>query len=175
MTDKDTKLIEYLERVIVDYHGIVYAVSSTLYEHSEIIERSEVPAKIKLKNTKFCVLDDEESLPQTTHIKNWVSYEVQVLEFEWETASAMENVEEEKNIVFFDDKTIIETWSWDDPNLPKEVIENYDPVDHESVGEDLEQWYEGVENINYDDFPKSLVPMIKRCVDDYIEYQKRNA
>ena len=175
MTDKDTQLIEYLERVIVNYHGIVYAVSSTLYEHSEIIQRSEVPAKIRLKNTKFCVLDDDESLPQTRHIKNAVSYEVQEFEFQWETASAMNNVEEIKDLVFFDEKLILEVWSWDDPNLPKEVIENYDSVDHESVGQDLEEWYEGLENINYDDFPKSLVPMIKRCVDDYIEYQKKNA
>lgn len=173
MTDKDLELIEYLERVIVDYHGLLYAVSSTLYEQSEIIERSEVPAKIKLKNTKFCVLDDDESLLQTRHIKNAVSYEVQEFEFEWETASAMDNVEEEKNIVFFEDNIIVETWSWDDQNLPKEVIENYDLIDHLSVGEDLEQWYEGLENINYEDFPQSLVPMIKRCVDEYKEYQKK--
>ena len=114
-------------------------------------------------------------MPQTRYIKNAVSYEVQEFEFHWETASAMNNVEEIKDLVFFDKEIILEAWSWDDPDLPKKVIENFDPIDHESVGQDLEEWYEGVENINYDDFPKSLVPMIKQCVDDYIEYQKKNA
>lgn len=43
-----------------------------MLEYPEIIERSDVPAKIKLKYTKCSVLDEDDSLPQTHHIKNAV-------------------------------------------------------------------------------------------------------
>ena len=171
MNDKDSKLIQYLEELIERYHGLVYGGSSTLLEYSEIIERSDVPAKIKLKNTKFCVLDEDNSLPQTHHIKNAVSYEVLEFVFEWENLKSLEKMSEPKNIHFLDEKLVLEAWDWDDPKLPEEVINSYWNIDEIGTGEDLEEWYEGLENINYDDFPKSLVPLIKNAVKEYLEFK----
>ena len=160
-----------LESMIFEYHEN-YRNATVLHEISEIV--SATSNTVRLKNTKFCLVDEDSTIPQTGLIKDAVSYEVQFFDFEWEDRESLEHLKDIKSMELDGETLIVVHMGWDDPNLPKEVIQNFDPIDHESVGEDLEQWYEGVENINYDDFPKSLVPMIKRCVDDYIEYQKRN-
>jgi hypothetical protein len=60
---------------------------------------------------------------------------------------------------------------WDDPKIPKEVIKNLGPIDFVELGSDLEESYEHLDSIDYADFPKSLLPIIKRAIEEYRNYK----
>ena len=174
MDNYEEKLIGYLEDLILKYHSsnLVYAESTTLAESSKILEKYDVPATVKLRNTKFCLLEQEESIPQTSHIKLGVSYEVQEFVFVWENLFSLQTLKAPKDIKFFDEELILETWGWDDIRLPKEAIDNI-YVDGFGIGQDLEEYFEGLGNIDYNAFPKALIPLIKKCVAEYEDYQKK--
>ena len=65
----------------------------------------------------------------------------------------------------------ISTWDWDDPDLPQEVIDNFE-VDLLGLGEQLEDYYESIEKIDYDDIPKVLRPLVEKCVREYSKWKQ---
>ena len=68
-------------------------------------------------------------------------------------------------------------YDWDSPDLPAEVIKNaclmlY--VDEVQLVEDLIEHYGSLEEINYEDLPKSLKPLFETSITKYNRYIKFN-
>ena len=169
MMSQHTKhLIEMLETMIFEYHEN-YRNATVLHEFSEIV--SATSNTVRLKNTKFCLVDEGSTIPQTGLIKDAVSYEVQFFDFEWEDQESLEHLKDIKSMELDGETLIVDYWDWDDPDLPKEVINNFEPSDLVGIGSDIEQYYEHLEKINYEEFPKSLLPVIRRAVEKYKNYK----
>ncbi|ADE39519.1 hypothetical protein [Candidatus Puniceispirillum marinum] len=148
---------------------MAYIESRTLFEVSEIIEFEEESLSIKLKNIKYCVLDYGDEL--CSQIPSSISHEVSEYTFTWVDFEHLQNLETPTDIQFHDEKLVIDGIDWDDPELPKEVIENLGPIDFVELGSDLEESYEHLDSIDYADFPKSLLPIIKRAIEEYRNYK----
>lgn len=65
----------------------------------------------------------------------------------------------------------ISTLDWDDPDLPQEVIDDFE-VDLLGLGEHLEDTYQSIEKIEYEDFPKLFHPLLKKSVREYSKWKK---
>ena len=164
-----TKLIQILETRIHEFHAMAYIESRTLFEVSEIIEFEEESLSIKLKNIKYCVLDYGDEL--FSQIPSSISHEVTEYTFEWSDIQELRNLATPNDIECHDDKLMIFQLDWDDPELPKEVIKNFEPIDFVDLGSNLEVYYQHLDRIDYEDFPKSLLPIIKRAVEEYKNYK----
>ena len=132
------------------------------------MEVNESLCSLRLKNTKFCLLEwysDSIGIPST------VSFEVLQHTFTWTKKENFLNPKKTYDIKLHDDEVITNDWDWDDPDLPHEVIENFE-VDMLGLGQELENTYESIEKIEYNDFPKVLRPLVKRSVKEYCEWKQ---
>ena len=161
-----TQLIKELESFILSYHEEAYRNSICLHEFSEILEVNESQSSLRLKNTKFCLLDwDSNSIG----IPSTVSYEVLQHTFTWAKKENFLDLKEPFDMELHNDE--ISTWDWDDPDLPQEVIDNFE-VDLLGLGEQLEDYYESIEKIDYDDIPKVFRPLVEKCVREYSKWKQ---
>lgn len=163
------KLIKEFESFILSYHEEAYRNSICLHEFSEIIEVNESLNSLRLKNTKFCLL--EWNL-YSNYIPSTVSHEVLQHTFTWAKKENFLNLQEPFEMELHDDELTTNDWNWDDPDLPKEVIENFE-VDLLGLGQELENTYESIEKIEYKDFPKVLLPLVKKSVREYGKLKKK--
>ena len=166
-----SKLIQILETCIREYHEMAYRESTILFEFSLITKFEENSTSINLKNTKYCIVDYEEKFSQSKQIPSNISREVSEYTFAWVDIEHLQKLETPTDIQFHDEKLVIDGIDWDDPELPKEVIENFEPIDFVGLGLDLEEYYEHLDGIDCEDFPKSLLPTIKRAVEEYKKYK----
>ena len=124
---------------------------------------------MRLKNTKFLLLDWHSN---SIGIPSTVSYEVLQHTFTWAKKENFLNLKEPFHLELHADDDF-STWDldWDNPDLPQEVIDNFE-VDLFGLGEQLEDYYESIEKIDYDDIPKVLRPLVEKCVREYSKWKQ---
>ena len=163
-----TQLIKELESFILSYHEEAYRNTTCLHEFSEILEVNESQSSLRLKNTKFLLLDwDSNSIG----IPSTVSHEVLQHTFTWAKEENFLNLKEPFHLEPHADDSITWDLDWDNPDLPQEVIDNFE-VDLLGLGEQLEDYYESIEKIDYDDIPKVLRPLVEKCVREYSKWKQ---
>jgi hypothetical protein len=157
------KLIELLKDKIESF---VFwgSIEQILFESIDITDFDEKECLVEISLTYICILDDDPSLPQCSSIKENLSLEAISSKCQWKDLESLQSLSEPINIET--DEPSIETLEWGSPEVNDEIINRYN-VDEIGVVEELEEYYGSLDNINYDDFPKSLIPMIKRCVEHY--------
>ena len=155
------KIIQKLHGEIESYHDeINRGLATTIYLKNKKLPSKKQTTNIIILNIRYFT---ENGLTiNGTKIQKYVNFETVRYEFEY---CNNDNKYLIKNCEIQDEYEI----NWDD--LPREVIENLESFcksefDDEFF-ESLEEWYEGLDNIKLQDFPKVLEPHLKQIIGDF--------
>lgn len=162
----DKKLISFLEEKIRDFHDILRE-GNVIFEVSEILDVDLPPNQILVSNIKYFTLDYADKYAQCIYCD--VTKDISEYKVTWDTERSKFDLIDPIEIEHIKFETDI--LDWDNTDLPKEVVDQYD-VDLEETGRALEEWYDGIDNIKLNDFPVALHPLIKKSINVYIEYKK---
>ena len=159
---------------IIEQHHDWRTVHARLSLDLKIIEEDKANLTRKVSFKMYGIYEEFEALDQSSQIPAAVSIEVCTYTLVWETEQDYEKMTEPKDSELndFDCDTYVE---WDSPNLPKELLENAFGkmhVDDLQLTEDLIEYYNSLEEVKYEDLPKSLKPLIEANISEYKRYNK---
>ena len=90
----------------------------------------------------------------------------------WENFKSLQSLKRPIKVEFLNEKLNVVDLNWDDPRLPNDLIDGLsrliEPVD---LGIELEEFYEGLEHVDFGDFPSKLAPLIHNCIDEYKDFK----
>jgi hypothetical protein len=157
----NTSTSNKLSRYVIDWNDMREVtvlgkpITSILDENKDLFER-------RVRHCKYIVLDDGPTFPQTKLLYASVTYEVLFCTLTWSEREPFNRIAD-PDLMTVDDMDLDE-WSWDDPDLPPNVIKSYKNLDHQGIGSDLNDWYNGISAVNINDFPKVLHPIITKSI-----------
>ena len=165
-------LIDHLEELITEHEGDARRMSLTLKTQLEVLKQIDVPSSIKVRSTRFCLINNGNSISQISLINTDVTHETSEYLLVWENLKALRSLKRPIRIEFFNEKLDILDINWDDPRLPEDLIDSLshlvEPID---LGIELEEYYEGLEHVDFDDFPNQLLPLIRNCINEYKDFK----
>ncbi len=162
--NKETELLDFVNEYIHKSKELDFRDASFLYHMSEIESISDVPAQLKVKYSRYVVLDENPYRYSLRILTKSVSQEIFYCSFKWSSNKSMLNLDYPTEMEEYDEVEINDI-DWDDPELPTEAINYYkDSIDIDELTYWLEDFYEGSENIIISDFPKVLRSLIKKCL-----------
>ena len=167
-------LYERLHKILRESHPME-EVGVDLYRELEIIQsdREKLTRIIDFKMYTVCIQFD--GLKQTTQIPEGLFIETCKYTLVWANDWDYEVIAEPIEIEYsdFDCHTFIE---WESPELPPVITQNTCAAgsfgDELQLAEDLIEYYGNLEDVNLGEFPKPLIPLIKRSIVEYKKYNR---
>ena len=151
-------------------------ISSRLMLVLKVIEKDKAALTRKVFLKMYAIYDGWEPFEQSSQIPSEVFAEACTYTMVWDTDKNYEKMIEPISADYGDFDCDL-FYDWDSPDLPAEVIKNaclmlY--VDEVQLVEDLIEHYGSLEEINYEDLPKSLKPLFETSITKYNRYIKFN-
>ena len=161
-------IIKQLNSEIEKFHDELFrGFPITLHVENKLLPNNNQISCINILSKRYFT-DDNGPTIYGTDIQQYVNVETVKYEFEY---SSLDNEYLLKDCEIQGEGDI----DWDD--LPKEVVKDLHSFCKNKVDDEfcelLEEWYEGLDNINLDDFPKVLKPYIKQTIENFQSKPKK--
>ena len=167
-------IYERLDKILRVSHPMEQ-VGSDLHRELEIIQSDREKLSRIINFKMYTVSIEFDGIKQTAQIPEGLFIETCKYTLVWANDLDYKTITEPIEIDYsdFDCHTFI---GWDNPQLPSAVVQNtcagVSFIDEVQLAEDLIEYYGNLEDVNLTDFPKTLIPLIKRSIVEYKKYNK---